>query len=301
MTSERRDTYQFLTDKILASLESCGDWERPWALLGGTSMPRNEVTGSTYRGTNIIMCWLSAQESGYTQQRWATFQQWRSKGAMVRKGEKGTPIVFFSRLEREHESDSGETTVQTIPYARLSFLFNIDQVDGYTPPEAEQADSIEPADRIEPAERADQVIAASGAIIRHGGDRACYIPSIDEIRMPERSMFSGTETSTATESYYSTLLHELTHWTGPRLQREFGKRFGDDAYAAEELVAELGAAFLCAELGIAPVPRVDHAAYLKQWLKVLRNDKRAFFTAASAASAAAEFILGGAEQAQAAA
>ena len=294
MKQERRNTYQVITDAILTALENCGGWQRPWINRATNALPTNEVTGSTYSGSNIVMCWVTAMERGYTQQRWATFKQWDSKGATVRKGEKGTPIVFFSRVDRKDEGD--DSNVRSIPYARLSWVFNIDQVDGYTPPEIEEA-----VDTINPLERADQVIAGTGATIVHGGDRACYIPSVDRIHMPDRESFVGTPTSTATESYYGTLLHELTHWTGPRLKREFGKRFGDAAYAAEELVAELGAAFLCAELGVTATPREDHASYLASWLKLLRDDNRAFMTAASAASAAVEFILAGQAEKQEAA
>jgi antirestriction protein ArdC len=139
----------------------------------------------------------------------------------------------------------------------------------------------------------DAFIAATGAVIRHGGGRACYIPATDEIRMPERAAFTGSATSSAEESYYATLLHELTHWTGPvhRCGRDLSGRFGSDAYAMEELIAELGSAFLCGELGIAAVPRSDHAQYLAHWLAVLKADKRAIFTAASKASEAIGFLV----------
>lgn len=151
----------------------------------------------------------------------------------------------------------------------------------------------EPKDPAQILDAAEAFVAATGADIRHGGNHAFYRFPDDFIQMPERERFMGTETSTATESYYGTLLHE-THWTGcaKRCDREFGKRFGDDAYAVEELVAELGAAFLCDDLGITLEPRPDHAAYLDNWLKVLKADKKAIFTAASQAAKATDYLAG---------
>jgi antirestriction protein ArdC len=173
--------------------------------------------------------------------------------------------------------------------ARASYVFNADQVDGFEAPPLP-----EPKDPAQILDRAEAFIAATGADIRHGGNRAFYRFPDDFIQMPERERFMGTETSTATESYYSTLLHELTHWTGSakRCDRAFGKRFGDEAYAVEELVAELGAAFLCADLGITLEPRADHAAYIDNWLKVLKADKKAIFTAASQAAKATDYLAG---------
>lgn len=144
----------------------------------------------------------------------------------------------------------------------------------------------EPKDPVQAITDADAFVTKTGAEVRHGGVRAFYRPSGDFIQMPDKERFTGSETSTATEGYYGTLLHELVHWTGieRRCDRQFGKRFGDDAYAVEELVAELGAAFLCADLGITPEPRPDHAAYIEHWLKVLKADNRAAFTAASKAA-----------------
>lgn len=284
----KRDTYQVITDAIVAALEKCGPYERPW--IGQTlTMPVNATTGHEYRGTNILMLWLAAKEAGYAANSWATFKQWADKGASVRKGEKGTPIIWFKMLDRK-DADSGETDEEgrRIPCARLSWAFNASQVDGYTAEECRAEDD----NQVSPIMQADRLITASGATVRHEGTRAFYRPGTDEIVMPPQHLFTGTSTSSPTEAYYSVKLHELTHWTGPRLAREFGKRFGDDAYAAEELVAELGAAFLCAKLGIASEPRADHASYLASWIRVLKNDRRAFVTAASKASEAADYLLG---------
>jgi antirestriction protein ArdC len=171
--------------------------------------------------------------------------------------------------------------------ARASYVFNAAQVDGYQP------DATAPeAAPIDPIAEADRLVAATGATIRIGGEEAYFAPKADYIAMPSQSRFTGTATSSATEGWYSTLLHELTHWSGheSRLAREFGKRFGDDAYAMEELVAELGAAFLCGDLGITVEPRPDHADYIGHWLRILKGDRKAIFTAASAANKAAEYL-----------
>lgn len=171
-------------------------------------------------------------------------------------------------------------------FARASYVFNAAQVDGYAAPDA--PDPLGPIERIEAADR---FVAATGARIEHGGDQAYYVPSSDHIQMPDEGLFCGSDTMSREEGYYATLVHELTHWSGAkhRLDRDFGKRFGEEAYAAEELVAEIGAAFLCAELGITQEIRSDHAQYLAHWLKLLKNDSRAIFTAAAKASEAASY------------
>ena len=190
------------------------------------------------------------------------------------------------------DADTGEATTHTIALMRAYTVFNVDQIDGlpdrYRPtpePDTRQTHSL----RID---RVDRFVTATGAIIRIAGARACYVPSADRIDMPDAARFEGTATSTAAEAYCATLLHELVHWTAPthRCDRELGRRFGDLAYAREELVAELGAAFLCADLGITLEPRANHAAYIASWLTVLRNDKRAIFNAASLAQKATDWL-----------
>ena len=283
----KRDTYQIITDTILEALETCGPCERPW-VGPSLTMPVNALSGHEYRGTNVVMLWLAARENGYADNAWATFKQWSEKGATVRKGEKGTPVIWFQMLERKDTDDADtDEDGRRIPCARLSWVFNAGQVDGY---QTEQARMPED-NQVSPIAQADALIAASLAKITHEGAQAFYRPSTDEIVLPPQHLFTGTSTSSATEAYYGVLLHELTHWTAPRLQREFGKRFGDAAYAAEELVAELGAAFLCAKLGMAGEPRADHAKYLASWIKILKNDRRAFITAASKASEASNYLL----------
>ncbi|TGP93623.1 MULTISPECIES: zincin-like metallopeptidase domain-containing protein [unclassified Mesorhizobium] len=285
--STKRDTYQIITDTILEALENCGPCERPW-VGPSLTMPVNAVSGHEYRGTNVVMLWIVAKEAGYPENAWATFKQWSKKGAVVRKGEKGTPVIWFQMLERRDADDTGaDENGRRIPCARLSWVFNAGQVDGYRPEQVRL-----PGDnQVSPIAQADALIAASLAKITHEGAQAFYRPSADEIVLPPQHLFTGTSTSSATEAYYGVALHELTHWTAPRLNREFGKRFGDTAYAAEELVAELGAAFLGAKLGIEAEPRADHAKYLASWIKLLKGDRRAFITAAGRASEASDYLL----------
>ncbi|ADZ69035.1 ArdC family protein [Polymorphum gilvum] len=291
MTTERIDVYTQVTNNIIAAIEAgAGDWQMPWHRSGeGLNRPVNIDTSKAYRGINVVSLWASAQARGFITGTWGTYRQWQANGCQVRKGEKSSLVVFYKEFEVEERNDTGETEHGKRLMARASWVFNADQVDGYEAPALP-----EPKDPVATVAAAERFITATGAIIRHGGTRAFYRPSDDIIQMPERERFLGTETSTATESYYATLLHELTHWTGDtrRCDRQFGKRFGDDAYAVEELVAELGAAFLCADLGVTLTPRPDHAAYIDSWLKVLKADKKAIFAAASAAAKATDFLAG---------
>lgn len=284
------DIYERVTDKLLTALENCGPWERPWLGVGGSSaMPVNAATGRQYRGSNIVMLWMAAMERGYSCNVWGTFKQWQDKGAQVRKGETGTPIIWFSILEREGEpTGQGDAEKRRIPFARCSWVFNADQVDGY-----EAGGDAVQVQQFDPIDHAEALMLASGAKIAHSGASAFYRPSTDEIVLPPRDAFVATSTASAAEGYYGTALHELVHWSGAkaRLDRDLAGRFGSDSYAAEELVAELGSAFLCASLGVSLEPRADHAAYLREWIKILRSDKKAFVTAAAKASQASEYLL----------
>jgi antirestriction protein ArdC len=249
-------------------------------------MPSNALTGNAYNGINIVSLWVAAECLGYSAPIWATYRQWSELGCQVRKGEKSSLVVFYKEYESEPDpqnaDDDGKRRV-----ARASYVFNASQVDGYTLPEAPQ-----PLGPVERLETVDHFIAASGAHIEHGGDRAFYRPSTDHIQMPDEGLFCGTDTMSRGEAYYAVLTHELTHWTAAptRLGRELGKRFGDAAYAAEELVAEIASAFLCAELGITQDTRADHAQYLAQWLKLMKDDSRAIFAAAVKASEAVAYL-----------
>jgi antirestriction protein ArdC len=290
---DRFDIHQEITNRIVSAIEAgAGDFKLPWHRAASTRAPINATTDRAYRGVNILSLWIATQASGYESHKWATFKQWQERGACVRKGEKGTPIVFYKNLAvdvREESGADGEEGGKTIPFARASWVFNASQVDGY------QSDIPTLPDRplFERIASVDHAIAATGARIEYGGSRACYNRLTDCISIPDERAFFGTETSTAQEAFYSTILHELSHHSGAesRLNREKGKRFADRAYAFEELIAELSAAFLCAELGITNDPRPDHAQYMAQYLTILKNDKKAIFSAAAAASAATDFIL----------
>ena len=293
MSKKKFDIYQSVTQRILEALER-GErpWSRPWRLNPTDGVPRNAVTGRPYHGINVLLLWGAAQLEGYTSQRWLTYRQASEAGGHVRKGERGELIVFWKFLERERLDDDGrpvlgddgEPQTVTIPVARGYFVFNTEQCEDL--PEG-LAPAPEADPDWDPAPAAEAFVAATGAQIRHGGNRAFYAPAADRIQMPHREQFAGED------GYYGTLLHELTHWTGAehRLHRRFD-RFGTEAYAFEELVAELGAAFLCARLGLAAEPREDHASYLRSWLKVLKEDHKAIFSAAAAARAATEFLEG---------
>nr|WP_245315749.1 zincin-like metallopeptidase domain-containing protein [Bradyrhizobium yuanmingense] len=278
--------HQHLTDHIVAAIEaSAGQWQMPWHRGSGSRHPVNIASGNKYRGVNVLGLWVEAQVNGYSSHLWGTFRQWADKGASVRKGQKASYVVFYKEIEIAAD-EGAEDERKSRLFARATPVFNADQVDGL-----EQALVAAP---VEDLPDVDGFIARTKAKIIDGGNRACFIPKLDEIHMPMRERFIGSPTSTATEAYYSTLLHELTHWTGPahRCDRDLSGRFGTKAYAMEELVAELGAAFLCAELGIAAEPRADHAQYLAHWLNVVKADKRAIFTAASKAGEAASFLQG---------
>ncbi len=281
----KEDIYQTVTNAIIEAIEAgqtADKYQMPWA--GYNSIPMNAVSGKTYRGVNIPVLWVHQMKGGFKSGLWGTYKQWAEKGAQVRKGEKGSYIVFWKTLDIAAKDDNEEA--ETRMFARWSVVFNADQVDGFTIPEAThegEAASIAAAD---------QFVMNSGAVIKPGQDGAFYHKTEDYIGIPDMSRFHDTKTSSATEAYYSTLLHELTHWTGAdhRLEREKGKRFGDSNYAFEELVAEVGSAMLCAALGITSSTRADHAQYIDGWLKALKDDKRFIFSAASQAQKAVDYL-----------
>lgn len=282
-----RGIYARITEQIVAAIAAgAPTYKMPWHQSGpALARPANVASCLRYRGVNVLALWVVAQSRGYPTGFWATYRQWASLNAQVRKGERGTAIVFYREVERQSDSDeAGEPGRYLV--ARTTFVFNAAQVDGW---EAPPRQMVDPVASIEAAEF---FVQATGARIAHNRGRACYIPSEDYIEMPERSAFRGSATCSATDAYYATLFHELTHWSGhsKRLARNLANRFGDEAYAMEELIAELGAAFLCADLNVMNTPRLDHAAYIASWLRVLENDPRAIFTAAGKAGAAAEFL-----------
>lgn len=284
--------YDTITNQIAQAIENgAGSWTMPWHRQGADAgMPLNASTGNGYQGANVLVLWATQAAHGYSSGTWATYKQWQAIGAQVRKGERATACIKWKEIEdKKRPADAGKEGGKRCLIGLGFSLFNADQVDGWegTAPQPDTTDKVQRLAHVE------QVIAASGAKISHGGARAFYRPSTDEIVLPESWRFLDTKNSSATEGYYGTKLHELVHWTGAetRCDRKLRGRFGDEAYAAEELIAELGAAFLCARLGITNEPRPDHAAYLASWLKVLRNDNRAIFTAASQAQKACDYLL----------
>lgn len=283
MSKERFDIHQHITDSIIAAIErGAGEWQMPWHRGSGHRPPANAASGNSYRGVNVLALWVEAQVHGYSSHLWGTYRQWAALNAIVRKGQKASYVVFYKQIDTDVGEDT-ETEPKRLSFARATPVFNADQVDNIT---------LAISERFEDMPSVESFVAATGAKIVHGGRRAYFHPASDDIHMPERASFTGSATSTARNAYYSTLLHELTHWTAPshRCGRDLSGRFGSEAYAMEELVAELGSAFLCAELAIAVEPRADHAQYLTHWLKVLKADKRAIFTAASKASEATAFL-----------
>lgn len=296
-TASRFDVYEAITNQIISAIDAgAGKVQLPWHRKGASIMrPINIASKNAYRGVNTVALWAAADAFGYDHGLWGTYRQWQERGAQVRKGEKSSLIVFYKEFDRDDASsdDQSGDDRQRRYMAKASYVFNVAQVDGYVSEE-----TATPEVQIDPIEAAEDLIAATGAQIRIGGEEAYFAPKADYIAMPSQHRFVGTETSTATEGWYSVLLHELTHWSGHenRLARQYGERFGDDAYAMEELVAELGAAFLCGDLGITVEPRPDHAAYIDHWLRIMKGDRKAIFTAASAANKAAEYLksLGGA-------
>lgn len=283
----RADVYTRVTARIIESLEQgVRPWLKPWSSghTGGRITPPLRHNGTPYKGMNVLLLWGEAMDKGYASPIWMTYKQAAELGAQVRKGEHGSLVVYADKLTRTEQNERGEDVERSIPFMKGYTVFNVEQVDGlpahyYSKPEPKG----EPLQLIEEAE---EFFSRTGARFLHGGDRAFYAPARDHIQLPPADAFKDAE------SYAATKAHELIHWTGheSRCAREFGKRFGDSAYAREELVAELGAAFLCAALGITPEPRDDHAAYLAHWLKVLTEDKRAIFSAAAHAQRAADYL-----------
>jgi len=235
----RCDVYQKITDQIIAAIEKgATNFEMPWHRDVARTMPTNVLTGNSYNGVNIVALWAAAELSGFETGLWGTFKQWRLLEAHVRKGEKGSSVVFYKETRREvHKKETGKTEIERFLFARSTAVFNAQQVEGWE----QDVPVIE--NPVQIVEQAECFVGATGADIHHGGDSAHYNATVDYIQMPLRERFTGTATSTPTESYYATELHELTHWTGhkSRLDRDLSKRFGKEAYAMEELVAELGA------------------------------------------------------------
>ncbi len=288
-TTERKDVYSRITAQIVEHLEKgVRPWIRPWNAnyaAGRITRPLRH-NGQPYSGINILSLWMSALGQSFTAPIWMTFRQAAELNAHVRKGEKGSLVVYANAITRtERDEKTGEDVEREIPYMKGYTVFNVEQIEGL--PEIYYAKAVPTRDPVARIDHAEKFFGSLGAAIRHGGNRAYYAQELDYVQMPPFEAFRDAE------SYYATLAHEATHWIRhpSRLDRDLGrKRFADAGYAMEELVAEIGAAFLCADLGITPETRDDHAAYIVSWLQVLKNDKRAIFTAASHAQKAADYL-----------
>jgi antirestriction protein ArdC len=276
------DIRQTITDKVIALLERGTASTGPrWTGGKATGLPTNAKTGEAYHGINVLLLWAEMAEKTYSSSQWLTYKQAADLGGQVRKGEKSVMCVYYQTVQRQDDQPDEER--ESYFLAKPFWLFNILQIDGL------------PTDLVAPvavkdfnaSQEAEQIIIKTHAQIDYGFDSAYYATLQDKICMPHRERF------TSPENFYATAFHELTHWTGheSRLNRQFGRRFGDDAYAFEELVAELGAAFTVGQLGMVDATIEAHADYVQGWQKVLRTDKQAIFTAASQAAKSTEFLL----------
>jgi antirestriction protein ArdC len=268
--------YQQVTDSIIKQLEQgATPWVKQWN-GSSSSADHNAVSKKGYNGINTLILAMSATANGFKSNQWATYKQWLQLGGQVRKGTKGTTIIFYSPVTGSKITADG--TEKSYHYVLKSYsVFNADQIDGYTPAAA-------PVKTFNSIAALEALATDSGAVIKHGGDKAFYSPRNDFIQMPNKCDFTNEA------AYYATLLHEMAHWSGAsnRLERDLSGRFGNEAYAAEELIAELSAAFLCAEYQIDGDLR--HAGYIASWLRILKNDNKAVFKAAALAQKSADYI-----------
>jgi antirestriction protein ArdC len=280
----KRDVYAEVSQRILAELErGAAPWVKPWSATPGQNVPQNAVTSRPYSGCNVILLWL-ARNRGWATPRFLTFKQAIEAGGNVRKGEHGTKVYFVKQLQIKDDGDK-EPETRLVPMMREYTVFSVDQCKALP----DSVRSGKPMRVRNPDTRdslADEFLHATGADIREGQGEAYFVPSHDFISMPAFEAFKGAD------HFYNVAFHELTHWTGSksRLDRDLKHRFGAREYAAEELVAELGAAFLSAEFGFDG--DVRNAGYIATWIDPLRADKRAFFTACSKASKAADYLRG---------
>ncbi|MBB3941291.1 antirestriction protein ArdC [Novosphingobium fluoreni] len=285
---DRANLYDEVTARIITELEAGRlPWVQPWGRIDttGPSLPRNALTGRNYSGVNVLILWGAVIEQGFPTQSWLTFRQAQEAGGCVMKGEHGVTVVYADRFTPETEKERARRDgdeARAVPFLKRFTVFNVAQCEGLR---AGLATDPAPLPDREIVPVAEDVIVASGVDFRVGGDRAFYAPDPDFVQVPPQSAFFEQI------NYYRTCLHELTHATGhpKRLGRDLRNAFGSKDYAREELVAEMGSAFLCAALGIAPTVR--HADYIGSWLAVLREDSRAIFRAASAATKAADWLL----------
>lgn len=278
--------YETITNDILAELENgVAPWVKPWTVEGGGTpiLPYNATTGRRYRGVNVLVLWRATLRKGYRSGAWLSYRQAVALGGHVKRGEKATPVVYGSNFVPREERDKPEEDQKSVPFLKRRDVFSVEQTEGLPSHVCQIPEVVPLSDAIEHVEVFLRTVHAD---VRHGGDRAFYSPAFDFIALPEPGSFESAP------HYYATSLHEHAHWTGAshRLNRDFSGRFGDASYAAEELVAELAAAYLCAQLSIPG--RLRHAEYLGSWIKLLHDNQRAIFAAASRATDAAEYLSG---------
>ncbi len=281
----KRDIHAEVTTAILAQLEKgTAPWRRSWS-AADIGRPLRSC-GTPYQGINTLVLWASAAVNGFTSDRWATFNQAKALGGKVRKGSKGTHVVYAQTYPKNVDGPNGETVEETRAVLRSYTVFNVDQIDGMPERFYAKRATVSAADRNA---RADAFLAATGATIHHSGARAFYGVKSDAITLPDPGAFDDMG------AYYATAAHELIHWSATRvgrMERGSWPSFGSESYAFEELVAEIGAAYLCADLGLDSTVRADHADYMASWLKTLQGDKRAIFRAATAAQKAVAYLTG---------
>ncbi|KFA96686.1 ArdC family protein [Vibrio sp. ER1A] len=276
----KKDFYQEVTNQIIEALEQgIKPWSCPWDVTQASGMPTNFMTQKEYQGMNIMLLWMSAQMNRFSSSKWLTFKQAKELGGQVRKGEKGTHIFFYKMVEKKSNEGNGDEK-EAYPMLKTFVVFNLDQVEGLSDTNSETVvrDEVTLIDEVE------HFIRSTEAKISYCGQKAFFRPSTDEVVIPEHDRFHSTA------DLYATIMHELTHWTGhkTRLDRDSKGKFGSKDYAFEELIAELGAAFLMADFGI--IGEVQHESYIASWLEVLKNDKRYIFKAATQASKAHQYL-----------
>lgn len=286
--SKQDEFYNEIASQLIEQIETHGaDWCKSWINTSG-GFASNGLSGKEYNGFNLFILGMKQAKMGYPENVWLTFKQGKEKGLRITKGEKGTRCFFFNFFEKENPATGKK---ESIPFLKPFTVFNVAQFDGYEAPK-KQADKPNPVQAIA---QADAFVKASGADIREIDlNQAYYSLNGDFINMPPQTSFIDIDGASATQNYYGTLLHELTHWTGEksRCNRDFANRFGSQAYAFEELVAEIGSAILCVKLGIENQPQANHAKYLNNWLKILKEKPRSVTTAFSKSRQAVEFLDG---------